>query len=317
MRLAFLISAYDDPQQLRRLTESLPATADCFVHVDANTDIGPFTALMSDPRVRFIPNRVRTAWGDFSQVEYQMRLLRAALDTGNDYDYLFVLSAMDYPVWSNRRIEDYLAGLRGRSLLKAICMEGQRPAVVREYTRYRLLNGKCWPPGSLRSKARVALRRLVALVARKPLTFRADGREYRLYKGSDYFAVTARLARFIIEAWDGRPQLRAYFRTSFAPSETFVHTLVFNSEHAGSCLLAEGDYRSLAELTPLTYIHYDPIVKVLTEEDYASILASGRMFCRKIRTGTSDRLVERLDRERACPKPCSGDSHDAPSGGAS
>lgn len=299
MKLAFLISAYGDPQQLKRLTESLPATADCFVHVDAGVDIGPFAALLRTPRVRFLTDRVRVAWGDFSQVEYQIRLLRAALAAGEAYDYLFVLSGMDYPVWSNRRIEDFLGQQAGRSLLQAIRMDTQRREVVREYTRYRLLNGKCWQPGSPGSKMRAALRRLVALFVHKPLTFRADGQEYRLYKGSDYFAVTAELARFIVGKWDTSPQLKTYFKTSFAPSETFIHTLVFNSPHAGSCLLAEGEYKTLAALTPLTYIHYHPLIKVLTEADYPAIKASGKMFCRKICTGTSDRLIGLIDEARA------------------
>src|SRR3712207_8921128 len=38
-RLAFLISAHTDPQQLCRLVKSLPETAQFFIHVDAKSDI--------------------------------------------------------------------------------------------------------------------------------------------------------------------------------------------------------------------------------------------------------------------------------------
>ena len=46
--IAFLISAHTDAPQLKRLIEALPADADFFVHIDAKSDITPFTLLIKN-----------------------------------------------------------------------------------------------------------------------------------------------------------------------------------------------------------------------------------------------------------------------------
>ena len=152
-----------------------------------------------------------------------------------------------------------------------------------------------WRYGSLGSKLRVALRTLAQPVLKKPLSFTADGRHYDLYKGSDYFAITRELATYVLQTYDDSPQLRRYFSNSFAPSETFTHTVAFNSRFADSCLLTQGPVQGLEELTPLTYIEYGAKIKELTEADFDRIIASGKMFCRKTVTGISDALMDRID----------------------
>jgi len=42
----------------------------------------------------------------------------------------------------------------------------------------------------------------------------------------------------------------------------------------------------------MTFIDYNPTIKLLDETDYDRIVESGKMFCRKIVSGTSDKLVE-------------------------
>ena len=103
---------------------------------------------------------------------------------------------------------------------------------------------------------------------------------------------------YVLHEWDTNKRLVNYFSTAFCPDETFIQTVAFNSRFASRCLLQEGRYTSLAALTPLTYIDYDPVIKVLTEEDWPVLQQSGKMFCRKTMTGTSDALLDRIDRER-------------------
>ena len=50
MKIAYLISAHKDPQQLGRMVQALH-TEDTrfFVHVDANVDIKPFISVIAPP----------------------------------------------------------------------------------------------------------------------------------------------------------------------------------------------------------------------------------------------------------------------------
>ena len=88
------------------------------------------------------------------------------------------------------------------------------------------------------------------------------------------------------------------FKTSFGPDETFIQTLAFNSSFADRCILTKGNMPDFDNLTPLTYIYYHPIIKILNEEDYDTIINSEKMFCRKTITGKSDKLLNLIDKFR-------------------
>lgn len=303
VKIAFLISAFTDAPHLQRFIDSLPADSDCYVHVDASYDITPFKESVKHckPRkgnISFISHRIKVMWGSFTQVRFQMQLIRAALDSSNSYDYLFMLSAQDYPVWSNDRIIQHLEVNKGKNFLQGMSLAELPHSETYEYTRYRFLNNYPWRYGTLKSKFRVALRKICEPILKKPLVFEADGKIYSLYKGSDYFAITGELAVFLLETYDHSPQLRRYFSNSFAPSETFAHTVAFNSHFANSCILTQGPVKKLEQLTPLTYIEYGKSIKILTDADFDTIVKSGKMFCRKTVTGESDRLMDMIDKQR-------------------
>ena len=44
----------------------------------------------------------------------------------------------------------------------------------------------------------------------------------------------------------------------------------------------------------LHFIDYHPVIKVLDLTDYDRLVASGKLFCRKVVSGKSDTLVEKL-----------------------
>jgi hypothetical protein len=77
-----------------------------------------------------------------------------------------------------------------------------------------------------------------------------------------------------------------------------IQTIAFNTpQWAAKCLLWEGEYPGLAALTPLHFIIYDPIIKIMDESDYDTLINSGKMFTRKLVSGKSDRLVKLLHQD--------------------
>lgn len=66
-KIAFLISAYTEPESLKRLISALSnMPADFYVHIDKKVDIGPFKEGLSDRKnVFFLPEerRVKIYWG--------------------------------------------------------------------------------------------------------------------------------------------------------------------------------------------------------------------------------------------------------------
>ena len=153
-----------------------------------------------------------------------------------------------------------------------------------QYAKLRFFTDKPWANGTLLSKARNGLREAVAMLGvRKTLTIHCPDKEYTLYKGAAWWAITPDLAHDVLNQWDNNEHLVGYFKTSFCPAETFVQTVAFNSpKYADRCMLAQGRYKSLTALTPLTFIDYSTNIKILDEFDFDRITKSGKMFCRKV-----------------------------------
>ena len=70
------------------------------------------------------------------------------------------------------------------------------------------------------------------------------------------------------------------------------------NKDSGCLKIANSTYPGLAALTPLHYINYHPIIRVLTLDDLPALIESGRMFCRKVVSGESDALVDEINRTR-------------------
>lgn len=296
MRLAYCISAYTDPCQLKRLVDALGRDGYFFIHVDKNVDVNAFKEIVHGENVHYV-NSIYIRWATISQVEYQMNMMQAALDFSLDFDYIFMLSAFDYPVWSNTEISKYLKENKGTEFLQAMAVQS---------TYYlRDLQREIRPDieiGCLGKAVNRYLRGVLRLTLRlsgikKARNFKIRKKIYEVYKGSDYYCITSALAKYVINTYRKNPEIKRYFRHTFAPSETVIHTIAFNSPFKDRCLTCEGEYEGLCNMTPLHYIEGCHI-KILGLEDYDKVRSSGKMFARKFRSGISEELMEKLDKER-------------------
>lgn len=298
MNIAYLISAHTDAQQLKRLIEALHPDAEFFVHIDKKSDIRPFREAISAENIHFIERRVDIRWATFRQVDYQMVLLEAAISHPRHFDHIFALSGLDYPIWSNERITEWLEQQGKREILQGYNMNTPllTPLQRKQYTEYRpliTLFGNYWD-----GKLSILLRRLSsALGIHRKLYLTVDGKKWDLYKGSSWWCISEDLARYVVDTYRRHPEIRRYFLHSFGPDECLIQTIAFNSPlWAPRCILSEGEYPGLDALTPLHYIVYEPVIQVMEAKDLPAILASGRMFARKFRTGPSDALIASLQR---------------------
>lgn len=110
MKIAFLISAYTDPKQLGNMIEALEDDNHWFfVHVDKKVNIKPFADVVkSHKQTLLVTNRLSVNWGGYGQVLYQKELLRSCIESGVEFDRMFILTAQDYPLWSKREIVNEL-----------------------------------------------------------------------------------------------------------------------------------------------------------------------------------------------------------------
>ena len=294
-RLAYLISAYRDPEHLARLIAALDDRADFYVHLDARVDERPFRSVL--PRkVRFVP-RHRISWGGWQQVVYQHELLRAALAGGTAYSHLVCLSAQDYPLWSNSRIHRYFREHADRQFIGGhdltLTDDAQQ---LRKITCLHPFRDLDFPSQWFKDKLVVASRTVLRLlgVRRRPVV-KLGGKHCHVFFGSDYWALTPDCACHVCHVLESEPGFCRYFRTAFVPSELCVQTIVYNSRFAPSDAVLPNPYPGLTRLTPLHFIDYGEGIRQLTMDDLPRLQQSGKMFCRKVVSGVSDELARHID----------------------
>lgn len=294
-KLVFLISTHTDVLQLARLICALPDNSTFFIHLDKKTDIKPFAeAFADDSRVKFIDHRVDVRWGSINEVEYQMELVRAALDSGEHFGRMITLSGMDYPVWSKERIIDFFEQDKEKEYLAGIDVSfpWHASAIYQQYFFNVAKPGSGWKYCVTRALGRT----LRMLGIKKPLKKKIGNKTYKLYKGAAWWAITPRLASVILHEWDTNTELKNWLKYCMCPAELFAQTIAFNNEEwREKCMFNNANY-SLPMHTPLTYVTWkNEDIKVLDEEDYDIIMRSGKMYARKIVSGKSDRLVAMID----------------------
>ena len=110
MSLAYLVLAHNTPSHFQRLVRALDSSrCHFFVHVDRKSNLAPFRAGVSGNTVTFLEDRVSVFWGEYSQVEAILHLMRTALRQMPTVQRLCLVSASDYPLRSAEYIEAFFA----------------------------------------------------------------------------------------------------------------------------------------------------------------------------------------------------------------
>jgi hypothetical protein len=119
----------------------------------------------------------------------------------------------------------------------------------------------------------------------------------RPYFGSQWWALSPDCARFVLQFVADTPAFRRFFQSSFAPDETFFHTIIGNSPFAA---MSDGPVpfagRGKTDLANLHVIS-STLKKVYTLSDLPEIAASPKFFVRKVSSQESGGLLDHLDKQ--------------------
>ena len=300
----FLIYTFREPELLARTIRRL-APHPVVVHVDRKVDQAPFVAALAAEdrgRVEFLADRVRVNWGGYSQVEAIRRLVAAGIARARPEEHLVLLSGQDYPIRPVAELEAMLAGSGGRQFLRYFDVAGSEEKytaqVDRRYHRdLALLSTRTTDP-RLRRARNAAIRVLEsASRAAGPLRPPAG---FRVAHGVTHFAMTAGFAAEL-EA-SVTPAIERYFRRVFVAEEKFYQSLALNSargrETGGPHADGSEPSAGPGNWRYANLHHIDPsLTKVYTEADWPEVEASPGWFLRKLETGRSAALLDRIDRE--------------------
>jgi hypothetical protein len=305
MKIVFGISVYKDPAHLKRLIGSLQGEKRFFcVHIDKKSNLNFENELNEFPQCHILKTRYSVQWGGWNQVKYQILFLRKMLEISeNKNDRLFIITGQDYPLWSNQQIEQscyedpnkiWMRGLNLTQMTSPSHMK--RFLTVPHYFRdvnFHSQKMRHYITGGQRE----LFLRLLPRIRKDYLVI--DGNKWNIWQSSGYFSCNREVAEYIINTIEKYPQIESYFKHSFVPEELTIPTIIFNSKYKDYAeVFPRQQYEGLSTLATLHEFYYSGSIKVYREDDFDHLINSNKMFCRKVETGISEKLLDLIDKRR-------------------
>ena len=291
MKIAYLIMAHKNPEQLARLVKTLTyKNEEFFIHIDKKYDVKPFADHLNsleDPAIHFIQDRQRVRFsGGYSQTEAVVRSLIEIFSGPCDFYRLILLSGQDYPVKSNEFILDFFEKNRGKEFIKLFPLPAERQARLRRLA-FRL-DRYCgyYFDDFFQGPFLRFLNRVSRLLPRKQFP-----KGHTPYFGPTYWQITRECAEYLVKFIRNNPRFRAFFRFSLCSDECFFHTILLNSPFAANVIHDNHFYIDWG-------IHFHP--KVLTQEDFEKLKDPGIFFARKFDMFTEPGMLDLVDKKLLC-----------------
>ena len=280
MRIAYLLMVHRQAEQVRALLRALPPDSPVFVHIDRRVRRPVYRALVALQQERpfVLVRRYRCYWGRIGMVKATLALVRAALESGEDWQYASLLSGADYPIASNERIEQRLAQEDGAQYMAFWDMRADD-------------NPWKHAPGRMQSDSRVDRRHIGAgrHIARFPWHRRMPY-DLHPYGGSQWWTLTREALQHVVRYSDEHPRLLRFMRGVFVPDECFVQTV-----------LGSSPFREAIADTDLRFVDWSrpepPYPAMLTSVDIDQLRDSGRFYARKFDIDADPAVFGEVDRQ--------------------
>jgi hypothetical protein len=278
MRIAYIIMAHKEPQQIERLIKKFKHQPfDFYLHIDKKIDLGPFEYLARLPHVYFVKNRVRVRWASYSFLLAVQQSIFQILKSGISYDFISIMSGQDYPI---SPVTDIYSSLENNIGKNFICFEDDGEwwnHAMSRINKYHFTNF------GFRGRYRIQFLINALLPNRKfPLP-------YKLYGGPRAMCMTLSTdcAAYVADFMNSNNKLRRFVRFTWGPDEFVIPTLVMNSK-----------FRQTVVNDNFYYIDWSKggsNPKTLTVEDYDKMKRSGKMFARKFDIRQDHAILDLLD----------------------
>lgn len=285
---AYLIIAHKNLNQVQRLINALDSSYnDIYIHVDIKYkekwQIKSLTSINSE---LFVFSEIDVKWGDYSIVECEMLLLKAAIK--NNYSYYHLLSGEDFPI---KKI-DYIYSFFEKSQKEFVHFTNNVMSKD-DYDRvkYRHFFTKKFRSSKYKIINSFYLK-LDSFFTTLQKIFRFQRKLYfnEYQKGSQWFSITSSFANYIVE---NEKIIHEAFKNTLIPDELFIQTIIINSDWK------ERIYNYIDFNTPIQNSRYIDWIRgnpyIFCNEDYDELMNTECCFGRKFSINTEDELVDKME----------------------
>lgn len=273
-RTAYILQIHKNPNQVNEFLNQLVSDdqADIYIHIDKRHYEELNGEILKNPSVRVLERSIICEWGDISQVDTTILLLREVLASGNQYDFVCLRSGQDLLVKNG--FKNFLLENKGKIYMDFINITWKNEGAIRlnwpKVTRQRYTTAH--PFRIFRRMIKYFYDRGMKIFPNK--NFWPE--DYDFYCGSQWFTIPFEAAKYIINFLDENKWYRKYFENTYTPDEWFFHTLLMNSRFKSNIVKNNLLYlrmgENLSERNSPVY---------LTSDDIHSIERSNHFFARK------------------------------------
>jgi hypothetical protein len=279
MKIAYLILAHNNYKHLNRLIAALDINnASFYLHIDKKAKLPN----IKGENISFIKNRIKIYWANFSIIRATLKLLERAIEDNNDYYVL--LSGMDYPVTSNKEIENKLkSGGEFIDLEKGFSNHQPKSRFIYYYFKFERRSS------GITARVVLKLEQILRKIRiKKKIPF-------QIYTGSAWFALTANCVKYILNEIEKNKKYVNFFRSCKFPDESFFHTIIgnskFNAETKSSLTYVDWGVNASPLLINEKRI---PFLREITAKRHLEKQCP--LFARKFSNDTID-ILEQIDKE--------------------
>lgn len=284
-RTAYILQIHKNPNQVNTFINQLISDerADVYIHIDKRSFNEIYPQIIKSPYVKILEQSIHCEWGDISQVDTTLMLLREVLASKNEYDFVCLRSGQDLLVKNGYK--DFLFEHKDKLFLN-------HRKVGKENLGLMMIK---WPKIMRRRYTnahpiRIFRRILLSLYGKGIKLFTNKKNwplDYSFYKGSQWFAVPFEAAKYMIQFLDKNEWYYQFFEDSLIPDESFFHTLIMNSPYRHNVINNNLLYLKWGETLSERNSPQD-----LTTEDIQLIEQSEQFFARKFDEKIDENVIE-------------------------
>lgn len=279
---AYLIIAHNQFEVLQYLLKSLDSIHnDIYLHIDKKVkkiDTKTLKSCVKYSSLHILKNRIDVQWGTYSLVQCELNLLESALKYDR-YSYFHLMSGVDMPLKPADEIYDYFEERYGTEFVHFDSDNfGGYKERVSKYWLFPMHNNN--PVRKVLSHVSMLLQIFVDRTKRTELEFR---------KGSNWFHITDRLGRYVIE---NKKLIEKMFKYTFCCDEIFLQTLVWNSSFVKMLVQDnfQNNYKNIMYL--IDWKRGNPYE--FLSQDFKELITSGMLFARKFNGNKDIEIVKEI-----------------------
>jgi hypothetical protein len=276
VRLAYIILCHKEPLQVIKLVRRLDGIA-FVIHVDKRAGEDIFEPLKRFARTMpnvFLSPRSRCGWGGYGIVQATLDCMETVVQSGIEFDYLFLLSGQDYPIKNKSLINQFVSTNMGREFIET----------------FPLCKPNRWSNHSGRFNAVNRVRYWTFHLGRRAFSLKIKRQfpfGWEPYGGSQWWCLSSACINYVLRFIRENPTFCRYFKNVNIPDESMFHTLIANSRFGAE---THGDVVYVDWKNPNP--NYP---RTLDESDFDSLKASAKLFGRKFDSNTSRGLINKID----------------------